>query len=461
LGKQALTKLWDGFGISTGLSSLKSFDFLQAFGLHHCTIELRFSIINLRSSTHFYEEQSTMSQNETSQPVILSAVRTPIGKFRGGLGTVPVSELGATAVREAVERAHLPDPAEIDEVLMGNVVSAGAGQNIARQATIFAGLPNTVGATTINKVCGSGLKAIMLAAQAIRAGDGDLFVAGGAESMSRAPYLLDARQGELRYGNAQLTDSLVKDGLWCPFEDWHMGMAAEFIADEYQVTRDAMDRWSLGSHEKALAAIDHEKFKAEIVPVEIKGRKGRVTVMETDESPRRDSTLEALAGLRPAFKPDGKVTAGNAPGLNDGAAAVVVASAAKAQVMGVKPLARIVGYAQAAVEPKYIFAAPAKAMPKLLDKIGWTLADVDLIELNEAFSSQVLADGYALADLGWDWDKVNVNGGAIALGHPLGASGARILTTLIYALKDRGLKRGIASLCLGGAEAVALAVEMV
>ena len=401
-----------------------------------------------------------MSKNGSTEPVILSAARTPIGKFRGALGSVPAPELGATAVRAAVQRADLPDPAQVNEVLMGNVVSAGAGQNVARQAGIFGGLPSSVGASTVNKVCGSGLKTVMLAAQAIRAGDGNLFVAGGTESMSRAPYLVDGRMGEMRYGHMQLKDSLIVDGLWCPFENWGMGDAAEFIGDEYEVTREAMDRWALRSHERAVKAIDEGKFDAEIVPVEMEDRKGRVTVVDTDEAPRRDTSLEALARLKPAFKKDGKVTAGNAPGLNDGAAALVVASRAQAKAMGRAPVARIVGYAQAAVDPKYIFAAPAKAIPKLLDKIDWALDDVDLIELNEAFAAQVLADGYALADLGWDWEKVNVNGGAIALGHPLGASGARVLTTLLFALKDRGLQRGIAALCLGGAEAVALAVEM-
>jgi len=359
-----------------------------------------------------------------------------------------------------VRRAGIGDPAQIDEVIMGNVVTAGEGQAPARQAAIFAGLPPSVGATTINKVCGSGLKAVMLAAQAIKAGDGDLFVAGGMESMSRAPYLVDGRSGALRYGHAQLTDALLLDGLWDPFMNWGMGDAAEFIADEYEVTRQAMDEFALRSHQRAIAAIDTGKFKAEIVPVEIPGKKGQVTVFETDETPRRDTTLEALASLKAAFRKDGKVTAGNAPGLNDGAAAVVVASRAKAEALGAKPLARIVGQAQAAVEPKYLFIAPAKTIPLLLEKVGWSLSQVDLIEINEAFAAQVLADGYALADMGWDWDKVNVNGGGIALGHPIGASGARILTTLIYALKDHGLKRGVATLCLGGAEAVAMAIEV-
>jgi acetyl-CoA C-acetyltransferase len=400
-----------------------------------------------------------MPNSNPNAPVILSAVRTPVGKFLSSLSSLTASQLGAAAVRAAVGRAGLNGEAKFDEVIMGNVVSAGVGQAPARQAGIFAGLDPSVGATTINKVCGSGLKAVMLASQAIKAGDGELFVAGGMESMSKAPYLVDGRGG-LRYGNQQLTDALQHDGLWDPFEQWIMGDAAEFIAEEYEVTRYAMDEFALGSHHKALAAIDSGKFKAEIVPVEVKDKKGKVTIVDTDESPRRDTSLEMLAKLPPAFKPDGKVTAGNAPGLNDGAAALVVADASKATEWGKKPLARIVGYAQAAVDPKHIFIAPARAIPKLLEKIGWKLADVDLIELNEAYAAQVLADGYALADLGWDWKKVNVNGGAIALGHPLGASGARVLTTLIYALKDRGLKRGIASLCLGGAEAVAMAIEI-
>jgi acetyl-CoA C-acetyltransferase len=400
-----------------------------------------------------------MTENH-SEAVILSAVRTPQGKFLGGLSSLSATELGAVVVRAAVERAGVKDSAAIDEVIMGNVVSAGLGQAPARQAGIFGGVDETVGATTVNKVCGSGLKAVMLAAQAIKAGDSELFVTGGMESMSRAPYLVDGRGGKLRYGTTKLIDALQLDGLWDPFEDWIMGNAAEFIAKEYEVTRYAMDEYALGSHQKAIAAIDGGKFKAEIVPVEVKGRKGRVALVEEDEGPRRDTSLEALAKLPPAFQEDGLVTAGNAPGLNDGAAALVVASRGQAEQLGSKPLARILGYAQAAVDPKHIFIAPARAIPKLLEKVGWTLKDADLIELNEAYAAQVLADGHALADAGWDWDKVNVHGGAIALGHPLGASGARVLTTLIYALKDRGLKRGIASLCLGGAEAVAMAIEM-
>ncbi len=394
-----------------------------------------------------------------TEAVILSAVRTPIGKFQGALSSVPATKLGSAVVKAAVERAGI-DPNEIEEVLMGNVVQAGEGQAPARQAGIFAGVPSTVGATTINKVCGSGLKAAMLASQAIRAGDADLFVAGGFESMSRAPYLIAGRLGELRYGNQQLTDALLNDGLWDPFQHWDMGNAAEFIGDEYEVTREAMDRYALESHQKAVAAQETGKFKPEIVPVEVTGRKGAVTVVDQDEGPRKETTLETLAKLKPSFKPDGKVTAGNASSLNDGAAAVVIASRAYAEKHNFKPMARVVGYAQVAVDPRYLFAAPARAIPKLLQKVGWKLSDVDLIELNEAFAAQVLADGYALADQGWDWKRVNVHGGAIALGHPLGASGARVLTTLIYALRDRGLKKGVASLCLGGGEAVAMAIEM-
>jgi acetyl-CoA C-acetyltransferase len=400
------------------------------------------------------------NDNSPREAVILSAVRTPSGKFQGSLSGIPAPMLGALVVKAAVERSGIEDLSDFDEVFMGNVVSAGLGQNPARQAAIFGNLPEGVGATSINKVCGSGLKAVMLAAQSIRAGDGDLFVSGGMESMSRAPYLVDGRTGALRYGHSQLTDALLHDGLWDPFENWSMGNAAEFIAEEYEVTRQAMDEYALASHQKAASASDEGRFKDEIVPVELPGRKGQVTIFDTDETPRRDTSLEALAKLKPAFQADGKVTAGNAPGLNDGAAAVVVASRHKADELGLKPLARVVGYAQSAVAPKYLFDAPSKAMPRLLEKIGWTLKDVDLIELNEAFAAQVLANGYALADLGWDWDKVNVNGGAIALGHPIGASGARVLTTLIFALRNRGLKRGIASLCLGGSEAVAMAVEV-
>ena len=402
-------------------------------------------------------------ENRRSSPVeeavILSAVRTPIGKFQGSLSSIPATQLGAIAVKAAVERAGI-NPEEIEEVIMGNVVQAGEGQAPARQSGILSGIPATVSASTVNKVCGSGLKAAMFASQAVRAGDADLFVAGGFESMSRAPYLVSGRSGELKFGNQPLTDALLYDGLWDPFENWGMGNAAEFIADEYEVTREAMDQFALQSHQKAVEAQETGRFKSEIVPVPIPGRKGEVIVVDRDEGPRKDTSLEVLAKLKPAFKADGKVTPGNSSPMNDGGAAVVIASRGYAEKNNLHPMAKIIGYAQAAVEPKYLFAAPAYAIPKLLKKIGWTLNQVDLIELNEAFAAQVLADGYALADQGWDWNKVNVNGGAIALGHPLGASGARVLTTLLHALKDRGLKRGIASLCLGGGEAVAMAVEL-
>jgi acetyl-CoA C-acetyltransferase len=400
------------------------------------------------------------TENNMPEALILSAVRTPMGRFQGSLSGIPAPRLGATVVDAAVARAGISDRSQINEVLMGNVVSAGLGQNPARQAAIFGNLPDEVGGTTINKVCGSGLKSVMLAAQAIRAGDGELFVTGGMESMSRAPFLIDGRTGNLRFGHAQLIDALLKDGLWDPFENWSMGDAAEFIAEKYGITRQAMDELAYQSHQKAIQAIDSGRFEQEIVPIEVPGRKGQVKIFDTDETPRRDTSLDVLGNLPPAFQKSGKVTAGNAPGLNDGAAAVVVASRKMVEQQGLQPLARVVGYAQAAVEPKFLFDAPARAIPRLLARVDWTLEDADLIELNEAFAAQVLANGIAMADLGWDWDKVNVNGGAIALGHPIGASGARVLTTLIYALKDRGLKRGIAALCLGGAEAVAMAIEM-
>lgn len=400
------------------------------------------------------------NEKNSREPVILSAVRTPMGRFQGALSSLSSTQLGAVVVKQAVAHAGIQNPEDINEVIMGNVVSAGLGQAPARQATIFADLPSSVGALTINKVCGSGLKAGMLAAQAIKADDADLIVAGGMENMSNAPFLVNGRSGQLRYGHTQLTDALIHDGLWDPFEDWEMGMAAEWIANEFEVSREAMDQWAFESHMKAVAAMESGKFEAEIVPVEIPARKGKTISIRQDETPRRDSTIEKLASLKPAFTRDGKVTAGNSSGLNDGASALVYSSRAKAEELGATPLARVIGYAQAAVHPKELFTAPAKALPLLLDKVGWTLADVDLIELNEAFAAQVIANGYALAEMGWDWEKVNVHGGSIALGHPIGASGARVLTTLLFALKDRGLKRGIASLCLGGGEAVAMAVEL-
>jgi len=393
---------------------------------------------------------------EKRQVVIVSAVRTAIGRFQGALGSVPASTLGSVVIREAVERAGI-DPARIDEVLMGNVVQAGQGQAPARQASIQAGVPPTVGATTVNKICGSGLKTVMLAAQAIVAGDADILVAGGMESMTLGPYLLPkARQG-YRLGDGTIVDATVRDGLWCPFEDQHMGNAAEWIAEEYGLTRQELDEYALGSHRKAVAAIQAGKFKAEIVPVSVPQRKSPPLVFDTDECPRSDTSMEALARLRPAFRKGGMVTAGNAPGITDGAAAVVVMDKDTASGLGIRPLARVTGYDQAAVEPLKIFTAPIFAVRKLLRKTGYAMSDIDLIEVNEAFASQTLADG---RELGLDWNRVNVNGGAIALGHPIGASGARVLITLLYALQDRGLRTGLATLCLGGGEAVAMTIEM-
>lgn len=393
------------------------------------------------------------------EPVIVSAARTPIGKINGVLQSIPGTQLGAIAVRAAVERAGI-DGSLVEEVIMGMVVQAGAGQAPARQAALRGGLPSEVGAVTVNKVCGSGLKAVMLAAQAIRAGDGDVYVAGGMESMSNAPYLLpNARRG-YRFGNETLVDALVSDGLWCSFEKQMMGNAAEFIADKFEVTREEMDAFALDSHRKAIAATDAGKFQAEIVPVEVADKKG-TKLITVDEPPRRDTSLEALAALPPVFRADGRVTAGNAPGLNDGAAALVLMSRAKAEELGLRPMARIVGYTYAAVEPLWLFYAPVKAMQRLLERTGMTLDDMDLIEINEAFAAQVIADARGMEQAGyrWDWDKVNVHGGAIALGHPVGCSGARTLTTLVYALKDRDQERGLVTLCLGGGEAVAAIVE--
>jgi acetyl-CoA C-acetyltransferase len=387
--------------------------------------------------------------------VIVGAARTPIGRFQGALAEVPATELGAIAVREAVQRAGIQGT-DVEEVIMGNVVQAGEGQAPARQAALKAGLPSSVSATTINKVCGSGLKAVMMAAAAIRAGDGDVFVAGGMENMNQAPYLLPKARFGYRLGNAELLDALVHDGLWCAVECHHMGNSAEWVAREYEVTREEQDAFALRSHQRAWAAIQAGKFKEEIVPVEITTRKG-VTVVDTDESVRSDTSLEALAKLRPAFEGTGTVTAGNAPGITDGASALVVMSREQAERRGLKPLARVVDYAQAGVEPLAIFTAPIYAVQKLTRKMGVEMDHFDLIEMNEAFAAQCLAD---FQGLGIEGENVNVHGGAIALGHPIGASGARVLTTLIYALKDRGLSRGLATLCLGGGEAVALAIEL-
>jgi len=392
-----------------------------------------------------------------SDAFILSAARTPIGKFGGGLSTVPATDLGATAIRAAVERSRI-DPARIDEVLMGQVLQAGAGQAPARQAALRAGLPNGVSATTINKVCGSGLKAVMLGAAAIRAGDARVIVAGGMENMNLGPYLLPGARAGYRLGNADVVDSTVHDGLWCAICDVHMGAHAERVAAKHDVTREAQDAFAVRSHQRALAAIAEGRFRDEIVPVEVPGKKGP-TVVDTDENPRADTSLEVLARLKPAFQPDGgTVTAGNAPGITDGAAALVLASSEAVERDAVTPMARITGYAQADVAPEWLFEAPIDGVRRLLDKLNMRLDEFDLIEINEAFAAQVLADGNAL---GFDWDKVNVNGGAIALGHPIGASGARVLTTLLYELRRRGGRRGLATLCLGGGGAVALAVEMV
>ncbi len=392
--------------------------------------------------------------NNRRDVFIIGGARTPIGKFQGTLVNTPATELGALAVCEAVNRSGI-DPARIEEVIIGNVIGAGLGQAPARQVALKAGLKDTVSATQIGKVCGSGLKAAMLASSMIRAGDADVLVAGGMENMNRGPYLLPNARFGYRLGNSNVLDATVHDGLWCAFEDWHMGRAAEFIARECGITREMQDEFALKSHQKALAAIQNGKFKSEIIPVPIRSQKS-TTLFDTDETPRADSSPEALAKLKPAFEEGGSVTAGNAPPVSDGAAALVLVGE---EIVGrdrIKPLGRVVAYAQAGTDPKHIFWAPIYAIRKLLEKANWKLNDVDLFEINEAFAAQILADG---KELGLDWSRVNVNGGAIALGHPIGASGARILVTLLYALKNRGLKRGVVSLCLGGGEAVAMAVE--
>ena len=389
------------------------------------------------------------------QPVLISAVRTPVGRFLGSLASLSATDLGALAIKEAVKRANIPTD-RLDEVSMGNVDSAGEGQAPARQAAIRAGLPDDIPAVTINKVCGSGLKAVMLAAQAIKAGDGHLFVAGGMESMSNAPYLLPKARTGLRMGDSAVVDSVVHDGLWCAFENVHMGEEAEVVADMYNVTRERQDQFAYESHMKAQAATEAGRFRDEMVPVEIPGKKG-ITTVDRDEPIRPDTSIEALSALKPAFRKGGTVTAGNAPGLSDGASATVVASASLARELGLPVLARITGYAAAAITPRQIFACPPRAVRKLLERTGMRMSDFDVIEVNEAFSSQALANGQ---DLDWDWTRVNPNGGAVALGHPIGASGARVLTTLIYELRRRGGGRGIATLCLGGGGAVALSIEV-
>jgi acetyl-CoA C-acetyltransferase len=389
-------------------------------------------------------------------PVIVAATRTPIGRFLGGLAPLSAPRLGAAAITEALRRAGVAG-ADVDEVIMGNVVQGGVGQAPARQAALAAGLPGAVPALTINKVCGSGLKAVMLAAQSIKAGDASCVVAGGMESMSNAPFYLFGLRSGVKLGNQTMLDGVIHDGLWCSFGDCHMGAYAEYTAQKAGVSREDQDRFALDSHRKATAAQDGHRFDAEIVPVAVPDRKGTVTVAR-DEAPRADTTLEALAKLKPAFVKDGTVTAGNAPGLNDGASALVVTSLAFAKERGLTPLARITAYATGGGDPREIFFAPIAAVQALMQKEGKAIGDYDLIEANEAFAVQALADGRGL---GWDWSRVNVNGGAVALGHPIGASGARVLTTLLYAMQARSAATGLATLCLGGGSAVALSVERI
>jgi acetyl-CoA C-acetyltransferase len=389
--------------------------------------------------------------------VILSAARLATGRFLGGLKDFTAPQLGAFVVREAVRRAGI-DPAAVDECLMGNVVSAGLGQAPARQAALNGGLPPSVGAVTVNKVCGSGLKAVMLAAQGLQCGDIDVAVAGGMESMSHAPYLLDRVREGVRMGHAEAIDSMVGDGLWCAFEQHHMGLAGETVAADFHVTRGEQDAWAVESHRRAAEAMTAGRFDAEICPVTVPQRKGDPRVFARDESVRADTTLEALAALKPAFRDGGTVTAGNAPPVNDGAAALVLTTAARAAALGTRPLARVVAQATSGLPPRDVLMTPVESVRRVARKAGWSLGEVDLFEINEAFSSQLVA---VVRELDIDAARVNVNGGAVALGHPIGASGARILTTLLYALEQRGLRRGIAALCLGGGNGVALAVERI
>ncbi|HKO44287.1 MAG TPA: acetyl-CoA C-acetyltransferase [Pyrinomonadaceae bacterium] len=394
--------------------------------------------------------------SDLKQPVIISAVRTPVGKFLGTLKGFKATDLGAMVVRESVRRAGVA-PEEVDEVIMGCVIQAGLGQNPARQAALRGGIPFGVSAVTINKVCGSGLKAVMMAAQGIQLGDTEIVVAGGMESMSNAPYLIPKAREGYRLGNGELIDAMIHDGLWCAFENYHMGNTGEVVADRYQVTRDKQDEYALNSHRKAADAIKAGKFKDEILPIEIPQRKGEPIIFDTDETVREDTSMEALGKLKPAFKKEGgTVTAGNAPGVNDGASALVVTSEERAKSMGVEPMARIVAQATSGIAPELVMMAPVEAIQKVVKKAGWSLGDVDLIELNEAFSVQAVA---IMKELGLDPNKVNVNGGAVALGHAIGQSGSRLLTTMLYELKRRNAHRGIAALCLGGGNAVAMAVE--
>jgi acetyl-CoA C-acetyltransferase len=389
------------------------------------------------------------------EAVIIAAVRTAIGKFQGSLSPFSAVDLGACVVREAVRRAGL-EPTQVDEIILGNVVSAGLGQNPARQAGLKGGLHHHVAAITINKVCGSGLKAVGLAAQGIQTGDTEMVVAGGMESMTNSPYLLPQLRAGLRLGHGKVLDAMITDGLWDAFEDFHMGMTGELVAEKYKISRQRQDQYAVESHRRAIDAIQNGRFKDEIVPVSIPQKKGEPVQFATDESPRADTSLEALARLKPVFKPDGTVTAGNAPGTNDGAAALVVISREKARELGKQPMARVVGQAVSGVEPKWVMMAPVDAVRRLLNKVGWKLEDVGLFELNEAFSVQAVA---VIEQLGLDPAKTNVHGGAVALGHPIGASGARILVTLLYEMARRDVKRGVAALCLGGGNAVALAIE--
>lgn len=393
--------------------------------------------------------------SEIKEAVIVSAVRTPVGKFLGALKGFKATDLGAIAVRAAVRRAGVSAD-DVDEVILGCVIQAGLGQNPARQAALRGGLPNTVSAVTVNKVCGSGLKAIMMAAQGVQLGDTEFVVAGGMESMSNAPYLLAKAREGYRLGHGTIVDTVINDGLWCAFDDQHMGCTGEVVSERFNVSREEQDEYALNSHRKASAAIKAGKFKEEIVPIEIPQKKGAPIIFDTDEPVREDTSMVSLGKLKPAFKKDGTVTAGNAPGVNDGASAVVVTSRARAESLGVEPLARIVGQATSGVEPKLVMMAPVEAIKKLLKKTGWSLSDVDLIELNEAFAVQAVA---IIRELGLDAQRVNVNGGAVALGHAIGQSGSRILTTMLYEMKRRDAHRGIAALCLGGGNAVAMAVE--
>ena len=389
--------------------------------------------------------------------VIISGCRTPVGKFQGSLSDFSAPQLGAMVVREAVKRAAI-EPAQVDECIMGNVVSAGLGQNPARQAAIFGGLSPATGAMTINKVCGSGLKSVALAAQAVQTGNSSVVVAGGMESMTNAPYLLPQARKGYRLGNAQIIDSMVHDGLWDVYNDYHMGITGENVAEKYSITREEQDEFAVNSHRKAVSAIKECRFKAQILPVEIPAKKKgpAPVIFDKDEGPREDTTIEILRALKPAFKKDGTVTAGNAPGVNDGAAAVVVTTAQRAKELGAKPMVRIVAQATSGVEPKWVMMAPVSAVRQIWQKTGWKNEDVDLYELNEAFSVQALG---VIRELGLNMQKVNVNGGAVAIGHPIGASGARVLVTLIYEMIRRDVKRGIAALCLGGGNAVAMAIE--